>query len=209
MIISQFVRERRRRRQACQLRKERRNMMKENMTETIAVMYRRTFEYLLDLIDNLTDEQLAWHPNATTPSIAFHVWHLARWADYLQELVNAPTTQIWEKEGLAMRWGLAKGHLGLGETGNGLDEDSSAMLQLPGKEILLEYARRAFSEASAAVDSIDDERFFHESDDRMGSLGPERTFGHLITSYMTHDNRHLGMIEAMVGMQGLKGSAGG
>ena len=183
--------------------------MENNVTETIAVMYRRTFVYLLGLVDKLNDEQLAWQPTSTTPSIAYHVWHLACRRDYLQELVNAPTTQIWEKEDLALRWGLVTHQLGHGETGYGLDEDSLTMLKLPNKEALLDYARRAFSVASTAVDSINDEKFFQRSDDRIGSYGPERTFRHLITSYMTHDNRHLGMIEAVVGMQGLRGSAEG
>lgn len=183
--------------------------MKENVSETIAVMYRRTFDYLLGLVDKLNDEQLGWSPSSTTPSIAFHVWHLARWADYLQELVNAPTTQIWDQEGLALGWGLATNQLGHGDTGYGMDEDSSTMLNLPSKEVLLDYARRAFSLACDAVDTMDDEKFFQRSNDRFGSRGPERTFGHLITSYMTHDNRHLGMIEALVGMQGVSGSAEG
>jgi len=53
----------------------------------LAERYRVNQENLLELVSGLTDEQIAWTLNKTTPSVGFHVWHLARWADYLQELI--------------------------------------------------------------------------------------------------------------------------
>ena len=34
-----------------------------------------------------------------------------------------------------------------------------------------------------------------------------RQIGPIISTWMTHDNRHLGMIECLIGIQGMRGSA--
>ena len=62
--------------------------MAESIMAEMSAQYRRTHEHVLDLVSGLTDAQIWWTPNVTTPSIGFHVWHLARWADYLQEMIN-------------------------------------------------------------------------------------------------------------------------
>ncbi len=50
--------------------------MPESIMAEICEQYRNTHENLLNLIVDLNDEQIGWTPNATTPSIGFHVWHL-------------------------------------------------------------------------------------------------------------------------------------
>ena len=50
--------------------------MPESIMAEICEQYRNTHENLLDLIVDLTDEQIGWTPNATTPSIGFHIWRL-------------------------------------------------------------------------------------------------------------------------------------
>ena len=87
--------------------------MTESIMAEISEQYRNTHENLLDLIVNLTDEQIRWTPNETTPSVGFHIWHLARWADYLQEMINGRGSQLWEKEELAVRWDMETASLGM------------------------------------------------------------------------------------------------
>ena len=113
----------------------------------IGRQYRNTHENLLDLVESLTDDQIAWTPNETTPSVGFHVWHLARWADYLQEIINGRGSQIWEKEGLAARWNLETKSLGYAQTGMEMDEKTVMLLRMPKKAVLLDYACRAFAAA--------------------------------------------------------------
>lgn len=111
------------------------------MTKTIMAeigrQYRNTHENLLDLVESLTDDQIAWTPNETTPSVGFHVWHLARWADYLQEIINGRGSQIWEKEGLAARWNLETKSLGYAQTGMEMDEKTVMLLRMPKKLFFL------------------------------------------------------------------------
>jgi hypothetical protein len=173
----------------------------------LARHYRRTHVNLLDLVDSLTDAQIAWAPNATTPSIGFHVWHLARWADYLHELIQGRGSQLWETEGLAARWDMATASLGYAQTGMSMDEQAAMALRMPGKELLLDYARRAFAAAQAAVARIGDQDYYTVYQTLHGENWHDGQIGPIISTWLTHDNRHLGMIECLAGVQGIQGSA--
>lgn len=177
------------------------------ITAELSIRYRQNQLSLLELVGDLTDEQFAWTPNQTTPSVGFHIWHLARWADYLQELFNGRGSQIWEAEGLADRWNMATQSLGYAQTGMEMDQASAMDLRLPVKAALLDYVSRAFAAAQKAVSGLRDEDFFavyecfHGENWHGGQIGP------IVITWMTHDNRHLGMIECLVGLLGKAGSA--
>jgi hypothetical protein len=94
--------------------------MTESIMAEISRQYRLVHENLLDLVDGLTDEQIQWISGETTPCVGFHVWHLARWADYLQEIINGHESQLWEKEELVARWNMETASLGYAQTGMSL-----------------------------------------------------------------------------------------
>lgn len=181
------------------------------MTESIMVEISRQYglihEKLLDLVDDLTDEQIGWTPNETAPCIGFHVWHLARWADYLQEIINGRGSQLWEKEAMAARWGMDTASLGYAQTGMEMEDKTATTLQLPRKDVLLDYARRAFALAEQAVETINDNEFYTVYETLHGENWHDGQIGPIIMTWMTHDSRHLGMIECLVGVQGMSGSA--
>ena len=181
--------------------------MPESIMAEICEQYRNTHENLLDLIVNLTDEQIGWTPNATTPSIGFHIWHLARWADYLQEMINGQGSQLWEKEELGIRWNMETASLGYAQTGMSMDDKAAMTLRMPGKELLLDYTRRTFAAAQRAVEGISDKEFYKIFEGFHGENWHDGHIGPIISTWMTHDNRHLGMIECLVGVQGIHGSA--
>lgn len=79
----------------------------------IAGYYRSRHELILKIVAGLDEGQFLWRPNRTAPSIAFHVWHVARWADYLQAVLSGSGVEIWEQEGLAARWGFRAEDLGM------------------------------------------------------------------------------------------------
>jgi hypothetical protein len=175
----------------------------------IAELYASTQDILLKRVATLTEEQIRWSPNDTTPSIGFHLWHLARWADYLQEEINGAGSQVWEQEGLAAQWGLASASLGYAETGYEMDDQAARALALPNKDELLNYARQAFAKAQQAVRTIGDDQFYQLSKVQHTKVWNDNQIGPQITGWKSHDSRHLGMIEAMVGFLGLPGSAEG
>jgi len=169
--------------------------------------YRVNQENLIELVEGLTDEQIAWSPNETSPSIGFHVWHLARWADYLQEIINGRGSQLWEVEGLAAQWNLETNGLGYAQTGMEMDEKTATSLRLPEKRVLLNYASRSFAAAHEAAANIRDDEFFRVYECFHGENWHDGQIGPIVVTWMTHDNRHLGMIECLVGLQGQSGSA--
>jgi DinB superfamily len=177
--------------------------------------YRQLHERLLRLVVDLSDEQLARDAGGSTNAVGWNLWHVARWADVLQfELatVNAavagrvgPPRQIWVQEGLAARWDLPASALGFWETGAEGAQGHAEALPLPGKDRLLDCARRAFAAAEDVVAALED----HHLDEGYTSLvyGNAATYLPTLVTHIAHGNRHLGMIEAQRGALGLRGSA--
>jgi DinB superfamily len=119
--------------------------------DLIRQSYRLTHERVLHLVAALSDAQIAWHPTMTTPSVAFHLWHLARWADHLQAAVPGMHMllgqrlgvrhQIWETDELAGQWQLAHAPLGRYDTGMELDPSSNTF-QIRATETFTTKTRR-------------------------------------------------------------------
>jgi hypothetical protein len=181
--------------------------MTDSVMAEISKQYRIVHENLLDLVDGLTDEQIQWISNKTTPSVGFHVWHLARWADYLQEIINGRGSQLWEKEEMADRWNMETASLGYAQTGMSMEDETAMTLQIPHKDLLLDYARRAFALAEQAIDTINDNEFYKSYETLHGENWHDGHIGPIILTWMEHENRHLGMIECLIGVQGMHGSA--
>lgn len=180
--------------------------------DIIKDLYRRENRRVLSLVEDLVDDQMAWQPTPAAHSIAFNLWHLARWADSLQEKIPrmtpelgrrlGPSQQIWKTESLAQRWGLDPASLGWDESGMGMDESAAAGLRLPGKELLLDYARRAFAAAERAVDAVDDEQFpviYRSPHEWEG----ERPVGRYLVAHLAHVSFHLGQMACLCRAQGL------
>ncbi len=184
------------------------------VSTVIQYRVRQAHMFTLKLAEDLTDEQFRWSPGALAPPVAFHVWHAARWADLLQaklrEMTEAlgerlgPGGEIWEAERLAEQWGFDAGALGPGATGMGMDDEASAALPLPAKEVLLDYARRAFAAMDSAVEAVGDDDLSESCTDHYGQ---RTSVGSAVLSHASHVNRHLGMIEALRGVLGVRGTA--
>ena len=181
---------------------------------------RYAHQSLLEVAQDLSDEQLAWRAARRAPPIRFHLWHIARWADHLQAALPTMTPQLagrlgagqelWDAEAIASQWGIVPAVLttevlgGNVQAGVGLDDDASAALPLPTKKRLLDYARRAFAAADQAVAAVDDTDLPARCTDLYGERG---SVGKVLTIHLTHANRHPGMIEALRGVQDLRGTA--
>ena len=192
------------------------------MSETLARIYALNHRNALQAVGDVDEDQLRWRPPRSN-SIAFNLWHIARWADHLQSILSTmtpalrerigATPEIWTRAGLAAKWGLAAAELGNVQTGMGMDEDASAKLVLPATKELLSYVNLAFAAADNAVGKVRDEDLTISAD-----LDPKRvpwlasateygTVGSWIAVSLRHEARHLGMIEALKGAVGLRGTA--
>ena len=139
---------------------------------------RRTHEAVVRIVEELTEDQMMIG-SATSPTIGG-----------IEQLVE--------------RWSSAAFDLGGDATGMGMADEVSAVLRLPAKDALLDYARRAFEAANRAVEAADEEQLREDCKDLYGR---QTSVGAAVLSHLAHVNRHLGMIEALRGVRGLHGTA--
>jgi len=165
-------------------------------------------------LQDVTDDALRRRPGALAPSIGFHLWHIARWADLFQARFPGfatglarlgPNEQIWERDDLAGTWGLTA-DLGRNETGWGLDDDASASLPLPSKDRLIAYASDAFDAATAVFSGLHDGELLDRTENIYDAEEDWIVLDHFHW-YQGHGARHLGMIEALKGVLGMRGTA--
>ena len=161
-----------------------------------------THKHLLESASACTDEDTAWHPGPTSPSIAFHLWHTGRWADRWAEAISG-NPQRWVREGLPTKWDFPAEH-GKGDTGMELPDEEAAQLPFPGRDQLTTYLRGAFSDLEQAIGGLDDETVLRDADNLLGETAP---LDDSLIRHLSHVSRHLGMIEALRGLRGGHGTA--
>jgi hypothetical protein len=174
----------------------------------------KTHRRLLEICEDLSEAQLRCRPGPHAPSIAFHVWHMARWADRLQATLPRMMAasalpldlagELWQAEALAQRWGWSPDTLGYGQTGMEMSDEAAASLELPPRDVLFDYARRAFGAADHTVGAIKDQQLEQRGID---IYEHENSVGYVLLVHLSHASRHLGMIECLRGVQGLRGTA--
>jgi len=189
------------------------------ITPLVSIMnyYRDTNADVLKTVGVLSDEQICWQPHPACHSIAFNVWHIARWEDHMQATVPGMTEelsrrlpagqQIWERDQLAAAWGFDPAQLGESQTGTKFDIEASGELPWPKKEVLLEYARQVFEAVERAISFIDEDQF--EQDERIQypddeymkeSMAQTGTVGNAVMEHMVHNVHHLGEIYYLIGL---------
>jgi DinB superfamily len=181
----------------------------------LARIYPLPLERALKLVEDLSDEEFYRLQNATTNSMAWNLWHLARFADRAQSNLRlwSPALrerlgsggEFWDEEEMAATWGLDTNSLGWNETGMEMEPDVAHHLKLPARETLLEYARRSFTAASKEVELLDDNDLRLEYISAID--GAPSTVESALVVWVTHNERHLGMLECLRGLLGRTGSA--
>ncbi|MCI0584313.1 MAG: DinB family protein [Chloroflexi bacterium] len=157
-------------------------------------------------------EAIHVRPSRTAPSIGFHAWHMGRWVDRNNVALASwldperPESEIWIARDVAARWGLAGVRLGdFGGTGAGLDDDESAALPLPPVGDLLEYVLATYRAFEATLARLDDDAILDRT--VVDLYGDENQISEVLLNHLSHADRHLGMIEAIRGVLGERGTA--
>ena len=133
-----------------------RSSMSKILLAEVAARYRHTNDWALKLVEDLTDEQIVHQANPSTPSIAFHLWHMGRYADSVAAHIGGSKGQdIWQRDGLAKLWEFDAAVLGPYTNGTGMDPDVLAGLRWPKKSKIEDYARSAFESADQIIGSLD------------------------------------------------------
>jgi DinB family protein len=175
---------------------------------------REIHRVVIELVESVDEHQFQWRPEGYATSIAFHAWHLARESDFLRSAIVertaelgsdfGPPTEIWVREGLLERWGFPP-EIGTA-VGTGLTDEAAASLPIPARAEVLGYLRHAYGDLEAFL-ALLDERY--PTGDGAEPPFAER-IGRIrlnILNFLTHDCRHLGMMEVLKGLQTGFGSA--
>src|SRR5262245_15771116 len=175
---------------------------------------REIHRVVIDLVGSLSEDQLRWRPPGYATSIGFHAWHLARESDFLRAAIVerveqlgpdfGPPSEIWVREGLLERWGFPA-EIGTA-VGTGLTDEAAASLPIPPRDEVLGYLRRAYDELEAFV-ALLDERFPVEAEVEETLARRVSNIRLNVLGFLTHDCRHLGMMEVLKGLQTGFGSA--
>jgi hypothetical protein len=162
--------------------------------------YRLAHERLLTAAESVTSEQFVRSGGPSVHSVAWQLWHAARWDDvfasYLHKaLAKDPRAQVWEREALADRWSLAIGALGRRDTGTEMSDAAAEEMRFPDQKEVISYARLAFAYAEAAITLVTDDQLLAAP--KVDPDGDTKLDNVLI--YLEHLSRHLGMIESIRG----------
>lgn len=152
-----------------------------------------------DMLRDLTPEQLHWTANDRGVHIAFIAWHAVRTEDNVINFVLQRKSTVWLDHAYDQKWGLDRVHQGTGWT---LEQARS--LRLPSAQEFLEYARKVWQATEDFLQSIDDPYLQQTVTIRpLGELKIRNAIGNVC---ITHCFTHLGEIQHLRGLQGLRGA---
>jgi hypothetical protein len=171
----------------------------------------------LRLVSDLSEDQFRWRPEVGPQSIGWNLWHIGRWDDFLAEvfLTRAsalarigPAAQVWKSRDLATKWGLTSSDLGFEDAGTGLSDAEATAIRLPDKEEVVTYVTEAFEQLDRVVAEVDDSLLpqIVPPPQLFPSQAHQDSYGDNLMIWITHSYEHLGMMEAVKGMLGLRGS---
>ncbi len=176
--------------------------------------YKVNHKLILKLIEYMSDEQLLWKPDGYNNSIAFNLWHIARWsdnlvADVLKEFPDlgldmGDPREVWEQESLGEKWGLPPV---LNPGGTGLSDEAADGLSFPSKEEMTAYLRKTFTRTEEFIEKFDARYPVSEPIADEGLHKKLTDIRWNLYYYLLHHSRHLGMMEALKGLLTGKGSA--
>ena len=180
----------------------------------VLYMFKDIHKVVIEFAESLDEDQLRWRPKGYSTSIGFHLWHLARESDFLKTVVLERTPQlgedfgeakeIWAKDSLAQKWGFPTE---LNATvGTGLSDEVASTLPIPPKDELMDYLRCSYEVLEKFIELLD-ERYpnFDNVDENLNKKLQNIRLNLLI--FLSHDCRHLGMMECLKGLQTGFGSA--
>ncbi len=176
-----------------------------SLGQTLLRFYKLTHQRLLSAAEEPTPEQFALSAGPSLHSVAWQLWHAARWDDvfasyFHRAMAKDPRAQVWEREALADRWSFVSGSMGRRDTGTEMSDEAADEMRFPDQTEVVRYARLAFEYAEQGIAFIPDDLFLAVA---KGDPDGDTTLDNVLI-YLEHLSRHLGMIESIRGLH--KGS---
>jgi len=153
-----------------------------------------------EAIADLDEAQLQWRANDKGHPIAFILWHYVRTEDNIINYVLQGKPTVWLEGGWNEKFGLHKAAQGTGMT---LEEAQN--LRIGPKEDWQHYQRAVWAATDAFLSAADDTLLQERTTVKpLGEMPKQTAIGQMC---LTHGFTHLGEIQHLRGLQGLKGMA--
>jgi len=163
-----------------------------NVTQLLADALGRVREQMPELVDGLSDDDLAWRPDPEANSIAWLVWHLTRIEDdHISHL--AGTEQAWATDGWAERFALP---FDVREHGYSMSPADVGKVRVSG-DLLAGYYEAVAARSAAYVATVEPDDLDRVVDE---AWDPPVTAGVRLVSVVNEVNAHLGQAQYLRGM---------
>ena len=153
-----------------------------------------------EAIADLSLEQMHWRANDMGLPISFILWHYVRTEDNIVQFVLQHKPTVWLQGG----W---DGRLGLDRIaqGTGMSQQDAQNLQITSKEAFQEYMQAVWQATDDYLAAADDT--FLEQKTTVKPLGEMPILNAIGNMCLTHGFTHLGEIQHLRGLLGLRGMA--
>jgi uncharacterized damage-inducible protein DinB len=151
-----------------------------------------------DAIADLSTEQLHWRANDNGCHIAFILWHYYRTQDNVILFVLQRKPTVWIEEGWDKRFGLDRI-----AQGTGMSLEDAQALRINSKEDFLTYMDSVAKATDAFLAGLDDDAL--EQATTVKPVGEMPVRNAIATMCLNHGFTHLGEIQHLRGLQGLRG----
>lgn len=151
-------------------------------------------------IADLSDEQLSWRANDNGLPLSFVLWHYVRTEDNIVNFVLQQKPTVWVSGGWNERFGLDKA-----AQGTGMSHADAQALRIAPKEAWQEYQAGVWKATDAFMATVDDAYLAERVTVKpLGEMAKENAIGMMC---LTHGFTHLGEIQHLRGLLGLRGMA--
>ncbi|MBI1885695.1 MAG: DinB family protein [Chloroflexi bacterium] len=152
-----------------------------------------------DMLKDLTPDQLHWCANERGVPIAFVAWHYVRTEDNVVQYVLQRKPTVWLEGGWNEKFGLDRI-----AQGTGMPLEEARALRLPSAEAFLEYAEGVWQATDSFLAGIDDAYLEQRTTVKpLGEMPVRNVLGNMC---LTHGCTHLGEIQHLRGLLGLRGA---
>jgi hypothetical protein len=151
-------------------------------------------------IADLSEEQLNWRAGERGMPLSFILWHYVRTEDNIVSFVLQGKPTQWLEGGWNERFGLPKA-----AQGTGMSHEDAQALRIWPLSAWQEYQQSVWKATEAYLSSIDDQVLAESTLVKpLGEMAKEQAIGMMC---LTHGFTHLGEIQHLRGLMGLKGMA--
>lgn len=155
--------------------------------EHLSLLVGRLLDNCSKCLVDLTHEQIHFRAGATSNSIAFEMWHVARTVDNVLFFAFDRDQPVWLRDGYEERWGLPKT-----AQGTGMLPEEAYVMRFPEPEALAGYIEAVKVGVLPRLEAATQEY--------LDTIAPIRPWGersraeHLWQVLVAHGNGHLGSV---------------